>query len=112
MHHLPSSPGPQPNGEVQLRYDKAGSRPKWSGDLELRYDMLGSRLRAIGDIELTYDTLGSRLKQVGDMELEYDMIGSRPRYILTANDDTQLTGVTLAVLFFVLYECDDESQSS
>jgi hypothetical protein len=56
--------------------------------------------------------LGSRLKRIGNLELEYDMLGSRPTYVLTANDDTELTGVTLAVLFFVLYECDDESRSS
>lgn len=64
-------------GAVQIDYDRAGSRPRAVGQVDLDYDMAGNRLRAVAGAQIAYDKLGSRPVRFGDLALEYDRLGSR-----------------------------------
>ncbi len=68
-------------GSVSIDYDRLGSRPRHLGWLELAYDHVGSRLCGIGDLRLSYDRLGSRPRMLGSWQLDYDWLGSRLRRV-------------------------------
>jgi hypothetical protein len=91
-------------GNIEIQYDMFDSRPKCLGDIELQYEMLGGRLKRIGNMEIRYDMFDSRPKSLGAMEIQYEIFGGRPKYIVTMNNDANLTQHNLITIFFVLYE--------
>ena len=64
-------------GGLQIAYDRAGSRPKTVGQFDLVYDIARNRLRGVSTDQILYDKLGSRPVRFGDLEMEYDRLGSR-----------------------------------
>ena len=100
-------------GDVEISYDRLGSRPSRLGardigyDMAIEYDQLGSRLIRIGDFGVAYDMVGSRVREIGGFTVDYDMMGSRPRYLRT-DGEVRFDETVCAILFLVLVAFADE----
>ena len=78
------------------------------GNLELEYDRLGSRLVRIGNMSIDYDMAGGRVRRIGGLTVDYDRLGTRPR-CLRADGEAQLDEQMCVIVFLVLVAFDHDA---